>query len=104
VTRHDPPPTPSETLTHPPGCLVRLLRIPTYLRTADERPMLRPPDLVDPEEWGTVLAVRPGDVRTVRFRRGSFLVPVDLLEAAAGAGVNGKGDAPGQAPAAGHTR
>jgi len=104
VTRDDPAPNPAETLAHPPGCQVRLLRSPTYLRTADERPMLRPPDLVDLEEWGTVIAVRPGDVRAVRFRRGSFLVPVDLLEAAAGAGVNGEGDAPSPAPAADHRR
>jgi Protein of unknown function (DUF3148) len=94
VTRDDSPPIPSETLVHPPGCRVRLLRTPTYLRTADERPMLRPPDLVDPEEWGTVTAVRPGDLRAVRFRRGSFLVPADLLLAATGAAVNGEGDGP----------
>jgi hypothetical protein len=97
-------PDASVTPEHPPGSQVRLARLPAYLRTADERPMLRPPDLVDPEEWGTVTAVRPGDVRAVRFRRGTFLLTIDLLVGPVnGAGVpSAIGPAPG--PDADRTR
>lgn len=97
MTRDDPGPEASVTIEHPPGSQVRLGRLPTYLRTADERPMLRPPDLVDAEEWGTVTAVRPGDLRAVRFRRGTFLLPLDLLVGA----VSGAGLAPADGPGPG---
>ena len=102
MTLDDATQDPSDTLAHSPGCQVKLQRPPTYLRTADERPMLRPPDLVDPEEWGTVTAVRPGDLRAVRFRRGTFLVPAELLMAAADAAVSGEGDGPAPATAPDH--
>ena len=104
MTPDDTGPDPSVTLEHPPGSPVRLLRLPTYLRTADERPMLRPPDLVDPEEWGTVTAVRPGDLRAVRFRRGTFLLPVDLLVGAVNGAGPTAGDGPGSTPGLDRTR
>jgi hypothetical protein len=62
------------------GALVRLLRRPGYLKTADPMPMLRPGDLVDPGEQGQVLAVRPAGQLAVRFRRGAFLVDAELLQ------------------------
>ncbi|CAK6695349.1 NAD(P)H dehydrogenase assembly family protein [Synechococcus sp. CBW1002] len=43
-------------------------------------PMLRPPDLVDPGEVGTVTAIRMMGQVSVRFRRGSFLINSDDLK------------------------
>ncbi|MEB3352579.1 MAG: NAD(P)H dehydrogenase assembly family protein [Cyanobacteriota bacterium] len=56
------------------GERVRLRSGLRYLKTADPMPMLRPPDLVEPGEEGTVSEVRGGDRLAVRFRRGTFLL------------------------------
>ncbi len=50
-----------------------------FLKTADPMPMLRPPDLVSPEETGVVVGLRPLGIAEVRFRRGIFLIPFDNL-------------------------
>jgi hypothetical protein len=56
------------------------LRCPVpYLKTADPMPMLRPPDLVDPEEIGVVVERRARDQLAVRFRRGTFLLTSSQL-------------------------
>ena len=62
-----------------PGCAVKLLQRPSYLKTADSMPMLRPPDLVDLSEVGEVVALRPLGTVAVRFRRGTFLIDGALL-------------------------
>ncbi len=46
-----------------------------YLKTAESMPMLRPPDLVSTEEVGKIVALNPKDVVSVKFRRGTFLIP-----------------------------
>lgn len=51
-----------------------------YLKTADAMPMLRPPDLVDAEELGEVLALKARNQLAVRFRRGTFLIEADQLQ------------------------
>ncbi|MCP9774605.1 DUF3148 domain-containing protein [Cyanobium sp. HWJ4-Hawea] len=56
------------------GANVRLLKQPSFLKTADPMPMLRPPDLVDLEETGAVVALRAINQVAVRFRRGTFLI------------------------------
>jgi hypothetical protein len=56
------------------GARVRLHGPLSYLKTADPMPMLRPPDLVDPEECGVVVERRARDQLAVRFRRGTFLL------------------------------
>lgn len=62
------------------GDAVRLVGPLPYLKTADPMPMLRPADLVDSEEIGQVVEVRPLDQFAVRFRRGAFLLRrVDLI-------------------------
>jgi hypothetical protein len=58
---------------------VQLLQRPSYLKTADPMPMLRPPDLVDLAEVGEVVALRPLGTVAVRFRRGTFLIDGALL-------------------------
>ena len=57
-----------------------LLKAPlSYLKTADPMPMLRPPDLVSPEEPGQIVAIKTMGIVVVRFRRGTFLIPIDRL-------------------------
>ena len=58
---------------------MQLLQRPSYLKTADPMPMLRPPDLVDLAEVGEVVALRPLGTVAVRFRRGTFLIDGTLL-------------------------
>nr|WP_254216994.1 NAD(P)H dehydrogenase assembly family protein [Synechococcus sp. CCY 9618] len=62
------------------GDAVRLRQPPRYLKSADPMPMLRPPDLVDPEEVGRVVEIRALTLRAVRFRRGTFLISEADLE------------------------
>lgn len=63
------------------GDRLRLKEPLPYLKTADPMPMLRPPDLIEPGEIGEVVALRALDTLAVRFRRGTFLIPEDRLEA-----------------------
>ena len=61
------------------GDKVSLLMPLTYLKTADPMPMLRPPDLVSSEEVGEIVGFNYVDIAKVRFRRGTFLIPIDHL-------------------------
>jgi len=65
-----PDPNPSPLI----GARVRLQGPVPYLKTADPMPMLRPADLVDPDELGLVVEQRAKDQLAVRFRRGTFLL------------------------------
>ncbi|WP_448560731.1 regulatory protein SipA [Trichothermofontia sp.] len=62
------------------GDRVRLQESPPYLKTADPRPMLRPPQLVKLGEIGVITAAHPGGQWTVRFTQGSFLFDSQQLE------------------------
>ncbi len=62
------------------GDRVRLQEAPTYLKTAEPRPMLRPPQLLKVGEIGVITAVHPGGQWAVRFARGSFLLDSQQLE------------------------
>lgn len=61
------------------GQTVWLRERPAYLKTADPMPMLRPPDLIGPEEQGQVVEVRARGLVAVRFRRGTFLLDSGVL-------------------------
>lgn len=52
---------------------------PSYLKTADPMPMLRPPDLIGLQEVGQVVELRALGVVAVRFRRGTFLLDAAAL-------------------------
>ena len=58
---------------------VKLITPLTYLKTSDNMPMLRPPDLVAIDEVGIIVSVRSPKTVEVKFRRGSFLIDVDKL-------------------------
>ena len=51
-----------------------------YLKTSENMPMLRPPDLVAIDEIGEVLSLKSPETVEVKFRRGNFLIDVDKLE------------------------
>ena len=51
-----------------------------YLKTSENMPMLRPPDLVAIDEIGEVISVRSPETVEVKFRRGKFLIDINKLE------------------------
>ena len=51
-----------------------------YLKTSENMPMLRPPDLVAIDEIGEVLSLKSPKTVEVKFRRGKFLIDIDKLE------------------------
>ena len=51
-----------------------------YLKTSENMPMLRPPDLVAIDEIGEVLSLKSPNTVEVKFRRGKFLIDIDKLE------------------------
>ncbi len=59
---------------------VKLISPLPYLKTAENMPMLRPPDLVAIDEIGEVISLRSPKTIEVKFRRGNFLIDVDKLE------------------------
>ncbi|BCL34894.1 hypothetical protein NSMS1_13410 [Nostoc sp. MS1] len=62
------------------GSKVRVVALPPYIKTADPMPMLRPPDVIQLGEEGTVLDRRPGGYWGVRFARGAFLIDSQYIE------------------------
>ena len=64
------------------GDRVRIIARPPYLKSAEQMPMLRPPDLVDVGEEGTVQERKPGGYLGVRFTRGAFLIDAQYIELA----------------------
>jgi hypothetical protein len=63
------------------GDRVRVVELPRYVKTAEPMPMLRPPDVIQLGEEGTVIDRRPGGYWGVRFARGAFLMDSQYIEA-----------------------
>ena len=59
---------------------VRLIVPISYLKTSDNMPMLRPPDLVAIDEIGEILSIKSPDTVEVKFRRGCFLIDINKIE------------------------
>ncbi len=59
---------------------VRLKNPLSYLKTSDNMPMLRPPDLVAIDEVGEIISIRSPDTVEIRFRRGCFLIDINKIE------------------------
>ena len=59
---------------------VKLIAPLPYLKTSENMPMLRPPDLVAIDEIGEVISIKSPQTVEVKFRRGNFLIDVDKLE------------------------
>ena len=57
------------------------LKVPlSYLKTSDNMPMLRPPDLVAIDEVGEIISIKSPATVEIKFRRGCFLIDVDKIE------------------------
>ena len=52
----------------------------SYLKTSDNMPMLRPPDLVAIDEVGEIISIKSPNTVEIKFRRGSFLIDIDKIE------------------------
>tara|TARA_B100000579_G_scaffold338298_1_gene289470 strand:+ start:300 stop:509 length:210 start_codon:yes stop_codon:yes gene_type:complete len=59
---------------------VKLKNPLSYLKTAENMPMLRPPDLVAIDEIGEIVSIKSPDTVEIKFRRGSFLIDIDKIE------------------------
>ena len=65
------------------GEKVRVVALPPYVKTAEPMPMLRPSDVIQIGEEGTVMDRRPGGYWGVRFSKGAFLMDSNYIEAVA---------------------
>ena len=59
---------------------VKLIIPLSYLKTSDNMPMLRPPDLVAIEEIGEIISIKSPDTVEIKFRRGNFLIDTNKIE------------------------
>ena len=59
---------------------VKLKNPLSYLKTSDNMPMLRPPDLVAIDEVGEIISIKSPDTVEIKFRRGSFLIDTNKIE------------------------
>ena len=59
---------------------VKLIVPLPYLKTSENMPMLRPPDLVAIDEVGEIISIKAPNTVEIKFRRGSFLIDTDKIE------------------------
>ena len=59
---------------------VKLKNPLSYLKTSENMPMLRPPDLVAIDEVGEIISLKSPNTVEIKFRRGSFLIDIDKIE------------------------
>ena len=59
---------------------VKLKNPLSYLKTSDNMPMLRPPDLVAIDEVGEIISIKSPNTVEIKFRRGSFLIDTNKIE------------------------
>jgi len=59
---------------------VKLIMPVSYLKTSENMPMLRPPDLVAIDEVGEILSIKSPETVEVKFRRGCFLKDNEKIE------------------------
>ncbi len=62
------------------GATVRIIALPTYLKTADPMPMLLSPSRLDLGTIGLITDRKPGNYWVVKFDRSSFLLEDRYLE------------------------
>ena len=59
---------------------VKLIIPLPYLKTSENMPMLRPPDLVAIDEIGEIISIKSPQTVEIKFRRGSFLIDTDKIK------------------------
>ncbi len=62
------------------GTKIELVRLPTFLKTADPMPMLRPPSVLEIGDIGLITDRKPGNYWVVKFERGSFLLEAGYMQ------------------------
>jgi len=62
------------------GATVRIVALPTYLKTADPMPMLVSPSRLELGTIGLITDRKPGNYWVVKFDRSSFLLEDRYLE------------------------
>lgn len=62
------------------GDRVRITSLPTYVKTAEPMPMMRPPDVITLGEVGTILNRKPGNEWSVRLEKGAYLLSSKYFE------------------------
>jgi Protein of unknown function (DUF3148) len=63
------------------GTNIRVIELPTYLKTADPMPTLRSPSLLELGEIGKIIDRKPGNYWVVKFDLHTFLLEERYLEA-----------------------
>ncbi len=67
------------------GDRICVTALPSYVKTAEPMPMLRPPSVIAIGEEGTILSREPGDYWGIRFEKGAFLLEDQYFESASDA-------------------
>jgi hypothetical protein len=62
------------------GMTIKIIALPSHLKTADPMPMLRSPSLLSIGQIGLITDRKPGNYWVVKFDRGSFLLEDCYLE------------------------
>jgi Protein of unknown function (DUF3148) len=62
------------------GATIRIIALPTYLKTADPMPMLRSPSLLELGAVGLIIDRKPGNYWVVKFNQGAFLLEDRYLQ------------------------
>ena len=70
------------------GDRVRVVAMPPYVKTAEPMPMLRPPNVIQLGEEGTILDRRPGGYWSIHFSGGKFLLDSQYIESANATAAN----------------
>lgn len=63
------------------GTNIRIIELPTYLKTADPMPTLRSPSLLELGAIGQIIDRKPGNYWVVKFDLYTFLLEERYLEA-----------------------
>jgi Protein of unknown function (DUF3148) len=62
------------------GATIKIIALPTYLKTADPMPMLRSPNLLELGAVGLIIDRKPGNYWVVKFNQGAFLLEDRYLQ------------------------
>jgi hypothetical protein len=64
------------------GDRIRVIALPSYVKTAEPMPMLRPPSVIAIGEEGIIFSREPGEYWGIRFEKGAFLLEGQYFESA----------------------
>lgn len=62
------------------GDRVKITGLPSYVKTAEPMPMMRPNSVITVGEIGTILGIKPGNEWAVRLEKGAYLLSSQYFE------------------------